>query len=148
MPVHLVPMVLFVTALLVQQPAERQQDSGTHTITTPSESAAVAYRDALQRMTSRELESRKKERLTLQRRGYAAILHDVLRRDGLGALMAMAKTKAHLDIHLPQNTLILTVPVEAPRRVSKFQIFSAPPSPPLQIPLHEDRTFPADPWHK
>jgi hypothetical protein len=101
------------------------------------------------RLTSPEFEQRKATRLAFQRRGYAGILHEVLRRNALGAFLALIKSKAQLDVHLPSNTLVVTVPVNAPPRGDpRFQIFAPPSAPPWQFPLVENRTFPANPWKK
>jgi len=115
----------------------------------PTDSDAAAFRAAMRRMSSPEFERRKVRRLELQRRGYAAILHELLRRRGLGAFLAMVRTKAQLDIHLPQNTLVVTVPVLGPPPGDpRLQIFAPPSSPPMGIPLIEDRRFPENPWRK
>ena len=127
----------------------RQPDGGPGAYEGPSDSAAAAFRAAVRRLTSREFEQRNLRRRELQRRGYAAILHELLRRNGLGAFLTMVKTKAQLDLHLPQNTLTVTLPVHGPRSGDpRLQIFSPPVRPPMAFPLVEDRRFPEDPWKK
>jgi hypothetical protein len=114
-----------------------------------TDSAAAAYRAALARLSSPELEHRKAARLELQRRGYAAILHHSLARDVWGAILAVLKMQAQLDFHLPVNTLVTTVYVQSPGvRKDPSALYEPPPSAPAQIPLFEDRRFPRDPWHK
>lgn len=114
-----------------------------------SDSAAAAFRTALRRLTSDEFEQRNARRLEFQRRGYAAILHELLRRNAAGAFLAMVRTKAQLDIHLPQNTLVVTVPVAGPPPGDpRFEIFAPPPTAPMAFPLIEDRRFPENPWRK
>lgn len=151
MRVVLAPILFIVAAALTQPPLEQSKANGpigSAPSFTPDDSTAEAFRHAVRRMSSPELEARKVHRLALQRRGYAAILHEVLRRDPIAALFTTVRTKAQLDIHLPQNTLYVFVPVNAPERTSKFQVFSPPASGPMMIPLFEDRSFPEDPWRK
>jgi hypothetical protein len=114
-----------------------------------TDSAAAAYSAAMARLSSPELEYRKTERLKLQRRGYAAILHRSLAKDGLGAILAVLKMQAQLDFHLPVNTLVTTIYVQSTGvRKDPSALYEPPPSAPVQIPLFEDRRFPRDPWHK
>ncbi|MCC6398697.1 MAG: hypothetical protein IT282_16905 [Bacteroidetes bacterium] len=151
MRVVLAPLLFILAAAVMPSQLETDQagrDNDSAPSFTPKDSAAEAFANAVRRLTSRELEARKLHRLTLQRRGYAAILHDVLRRDALGALFATIRTKAQLDIHLPQNTLYAYIPVRTPDHTSQFQVFSPPASGPMKIPLFEDKSFPEDPWRK
>jgi hypothetical protein len=114
-----------------------------------TDSAAAAYRAAMARLSSPELEHRNAERLKLQRTGYAAILHRSLANDGLGAILAVLKMQAQLDFHLPVNLLYATVYVQKPgAQREPSALYNPPPSAPVQIPLLEDRTFPKNPWHK
>ena len=126
-----------------------QGEAGASALTENSDSAAAAFRAALRRLTSDEFEQRNARRLEFQRRGYAAILHELLRRNAPGAFLAMVRTKAQLDIHLPQNTLMVTVPVVGPPRGDpRFEIFAPSPTAPMAFPLIEDRRFPENPWRK
>jgi hypothetical protein len=114
-----------------------------------TDSAAAAYRAALARLSSPELEHRKAARLALQRKGYAAILHHSLQRDVWGALLSVLKMQAQLDFHLPVNTLVTTIYVQSPGvRKDPSPLYQPPSSAPVQVPLLEDRRFPRDPWHK
>jgi len=114
-----------------------------------SDSAAAAFHAAVRRLTSVEFEQRKARRLEFQRRGYATILHELLRQNGPGAFLAMVRTKAQLDIYLPQNTLMVTVPVLGPPSGDpRLEIFAPPSTPPMSFPLIEDRRFPENPWRK
>jgi CHAD domain-containing protein len=116
---------------------------------TVTDSAAAAYRAALSRLSSPELEHRKAARLVLQRRGYAAILHRSLARDVWGSILAVLKMEGQLDFHLPVNTLVTTIYVQPPGpRKAPSALYEPPSSAPVQIPLLEDRRFPRDPWHK
>ncbi len=115
-----------------------------------TDSAAAAYRTAIARLTSPEFEQRKARRLTLQRRGYAAMLHNTLARDAWGAVFALLKMGAQLDFHLPANTLVTTVYIEQPATVARgpASLAAPPPTKYVQFPLIEDRRFPRDPWNK
>ncbi len=124
-------------------------EAAARALTANSDSAAAAFHAALRRLTSDEFEQRNARRLDFQRRGYAAILHELLRRNAAGAFLAMVRTKAQLDIHLPQNTLMVTVPVLGPPPGDpRFEIFAPPPTAPMAFPLIEDRRFPENPWRK
>ena len=115
-----------------------------------TDSAAAAYRAAISRLTSPEFEHRKAQRLALQRRGYAAMLHRTLARDAWGAVITLLRMRAQLDFHLPANTLVATVPIDQPETVARGPASLSAPTPTkyIQIPLIEDRRFPMDPWHK
>jgi hypothetical protein len=115
-----------------------------------TDSAAGAFRTAVAGLTSPEFEQRKARRLELQRRGYASILHRSCARDVWGAILALLKTKAQLDYHLPSNTLMATVWMQPPPEVRRGPGSLAPPAAPRyqQYPLIEDRWFPKDPWRK
>ncbi|MCC6397905.1 MAG: hypothetical protein IT282_12880, partial [Bacteroidetes bacterium] len=100
MRVVLAPL-LFILAVAVMPPQVETDravsDDGSAPSFTPKDSAAQAFADAVRRLSSPELEARKLHRLALQRRGYASILHEVLRRDALGSLFSTIRTKAQLD---------------------------------------------------
>lgn len=117
---------------------------------TVTDSAAAAYRAAIARLTSPAFEQRKARRLELQRRGYAAMLHHTVARDAWGAVFALFKMEAQLDLHLPSNTLVATVFMDQPAPPSRGPASLTPPAPAryVQYPLVEDRRFPLDPWHK
>ena len=98
-------------------------------------------------LTSPEFEQRKRNRRLLQQRGYALILQEVIRHDGLSALFAYLRMRAQLDFHLPQNTLMVFVPiVYHPPSGPHMPPVTGAPSPPMGFPLLEDRSFPPDPW--
>lgn len=145
------PALVLASCLAVSpldSPAPHAQ-AAARALMASSDSAAAAFRAALRRLTSDEFEQRNARRLEFQRRGYAAILHELLRRNAAGAFLAMVRTKAQLDIHLPQNTLTVTVPVVGPPPGDpRFEIFAPPPAAPMSFPLIEDRRFPENPWRK
>lgn len=115
-----------------------------------TDSAAAAYRMAIARLTSPAFEQRKAQRLALQRRGYAAMLHRSLAHDAWGAVLALLTMRAQLDFHLPTNTLVTTIAIDQPESVARGPASLTAPAPAkyIQIPLIEDRRFPPDPWHK
>lgn len=145
----LLPAAFLFAAMALHGPVAEHGRQDRPVAPAVTDSAAAAFRAATRRLTSPEFELRKATRLEFQQRGYASILHEVLRRNALGAFLAMIKSKAQLDLHLPSNTLVVTVPINAPPRGDpRFEIFSAPSTPPLQFPLVEDRRFPENPWKK
>jgi hypothetical protein len=112
-----------------------------------SDSLAAEYRRRVDLLTSPELEKRKSDRRRVQRRGYAAVLAGVVRRDGLGALLAYARLRLQLEYSLPHDVLIAYYPVL--RRESlqdSLPGFTTFGSGLYGVPLREDRSFPRDPW--
>jgi hypothetical protein len=106
-------------------------------------------RRAIQSISTPELEARKARRRLMQQRGYADILHHVLRRDGLSALISSARLTSQLEYSLPRNTLMLYIPVRRPPvRDSTLPPFYSFSSGPMGVPLPEDRSFPEDPWKR
>lgn len=135
-------------ALLLGAPG-RTQEGGADPRASLTDSAAAAFRAAAARLTSPEFEARKARRLELQRAGYAAMLHRTLAADGIGAVLALFRTKAQLDYSLPSNTLFARIPVEsAPPSPAMPGLYAPATSPDLRIPLLEDRRFPRNPWSK
>jgi hypothetical protein len=113
------------------------------------DSLAQAVRSAMARMTTPELERRKAQRLLLQREGYASVLAQTLRSDGLQALITYTRVSLQLEYSLPRNILYVYVPVrQPPDRDSTGTHFYGYRSGPIAVPLHEDRSFPEDPWKK
>lgn len=118
-----------------------------HAVREDTGSSVSAFRRAMARLSSPEFEQRKRNRRLLQQRGYALLLQDVIRHDGLGALFSYLRMKAQLDFHLPQNTLMVFVPiVYTPPPGPHMPPVTGAPSSPMGFPLVEDRTFPPDPW--
>ncbi len=101
---------------------------------------------AVQSMTSPALEQRKAMRRTLQQNGYVTVLREILRRDGPGALLAYLRLRGQIDLGMSHRQLYIYVPVQRPEPAKTFPWSSAPPSAPVAVPLHDDWTFPADPW--
>jgi len=103
--------------------------------------------DIIRRLTSPELEHRKKNRSEYQQRHYAAILYELAMMDAPGALLASARSQTQLEVQLPSNTLTVVIPIKQPPPPPPgMPAFTGGPSAPWVIPLFEDRSFPADPW--
>lgn len=111
------------------------------------DSLAAAVRDAVAGMTTPELEQRKARRRQLQQHGYASVLSQTLRSDGLWGLIMYTRLSLQLEYSLPRNTLYVYVPVNRPAaRDSTGGHFATFGGGPMAVPLHEDRSFPEDPW--
>jgi len=105
------------------------------------------FREAVSRLSTPELEERKKTRKEYQQRHYAEVLYELALMDAPGVLLASIRSQAQLELQLPNNTLYVTIPItQPPPSTSRLPGFSAAPSPDMRIPLVEDRRFPADPW--
>lgn len=142
---------LFCLALLLPL-ALTMRDGAPHGGLTGTEDAhqdslAAAVRNAIAGMTTPELEARRARRRTLQQEGYASLLSHALRSDGLWALVTYSRVSLQMEYSLPRTTLYVYVPIRRPPgRDSTGQRFYTFGSGPMAIPLHEDRSFPEDPW--
>jgi len=113
------------------------------------DSLRTVMKHELDRLSSPELEARKARRRWFQQRGYTHVLSEVVRHDGLGAVISYLRLVARLELALPQNRLFLYVPVQQPRRTRPgLPGFTGRPSGPMAVPLREDREFPVDPWQR
>jgi hypothetical protein len=118
-----------------------------HAAREDADPSVSAFHRAMSRLTTPEFEQRKRNRRTLQQHGYALMLQDVIQHDGLSALFSYLRMRAQLDFHLPQNTLMVFVPVvQPPPPGLHLPPVTGAPSSPMGFPLVEDRTFPHDPW--
>ena len=131
--------------------ADRQSTIGQGV--TPADSAADtaadprSFQEAVKRLSTPELEKRKQKRREYQQRHYAEVLYELVLMDAPGALLASLRSQAQLELQLPNSALYVTIPiVQPPPSQTTLPGFYAPPSPHMQIPLLEDRRFPADPW--
>lgn len=103
--------------------------------------------DIIRRLTSPELEQRKKSRREFQQRHYAEILYELAMMDAPGALLASVRSQAQLELQLPGTPLTVTIPIKQPPPPPPgMPGFTGQPSPPMIITLFEDRRFPSDPW--
>ena len=115
----------------------------------PEDSLRALMKHQLDRLSSPELEARKARRRWFQQRGYTHVLSEVVRHDGLGAVISYLRLVARLELALPDSRLFLYVPVQQPReRRSGLPGFTGRPSGPMAVPLREDRGFPVDPWQR
>ena len=114
------------------------------------DSLQAVMREQLSRLSSAELEARKARRRWFQQRGYTNVLYEVVRRDGLGAIIAYMRMIARLELALPQDRLFLYVPVRQPEspEIPGLPGFTGSPSGPMAVPLEEPREFPVDPWKR
>ncbi len=136
---------LFWTATFAEE--EKAAVPAHHAVREDAGSSVPAFRRAIARLSSPEFEQRKRNRRLLQQRGYALMLQDVIRHDGLSALFSYLRMRAQLDFHLPQNTLMVFFPVvQPPAPGPHVPPVTGAPSPPMGFPLVEDRAFPPDPW--
>ena len=105
------------------------------------------FKDAIRSLTSPALEQRKKSRREFQQRHYAEILYELAMMDAPGALLAAVRSRTQLELQLPSTPLTVTIPVnQPPPPPLGLPGFTGQPSPPMVVPLFEDRRFPADPW--
>jgi hypothetical protein len=105
------------------------------------------FQHAIQRLSTPALEQRKHNRRTMQQRHYAEVLYELVQMDAPGALLASLRSQTQLELQLPNMPLTMTIPVRQPPPPRPgMPGFTGAPSPPLVVTLHEDRTFPADPW--
>jgi hypothetical protein len=111
------------------------------------DSLAAEYRRRLSGLTSPALEKRKADRRRVQREGYAGVLSEVVRRDGLGALLAYARMRLQLEFSLPNDILIAYIPLLHDATLQdSLSLTTTFGSRLYAVPLIEDRSFPLDPW--
>ena len=120
-------------------PATAQTDSSRH--------AAGGWPDTLQtfeqyvrahlrEMTPPGLREQQRKRAAFQRRGYGEVLTDVLRGDGLGALISYLRVTLWIEYSMPHRIFWIIPPQQA--------MGSVIPG----IPFPDDWSFPPDPWSK
>jgi hypothetical protein len=113
------------------------------------DSLAQAFRVAAANLSSPEMERRKMLRRALQQKGYTGVLRDVLDGDGLSGLLSAIRVKAQIEYSLPHHTLhVYLKPVPTARRDSTLPGFFTMGGGPIEFALHDDWTFPPDPWEK
>ncbi len=114
------------------------------------DSLSHSFQEMTRQLTTPEFERRKKVLRLFQQRGYVETLSDVVSDDGLGALLSLLRVNAQIAYHLPHNQLVFRIPlreIPRPANASPWQ-FLAPQSPPFDVPLIQDWSFPEDPWEK
>ena len=119
-------------------------DPGSHN---EIDSSSARFAIESSKLTSPQLEARKRILRDYQQRGYVEVLSHVLDNDGLSALLAYVRVKSRIAYSIPHNQLYVYVPVVQPqRRESNLPGFTGAPSPPMAIPLRDDWSYPPDPW--
>jgi hypothetical protein len=138
------PLLIAITisSLLASPSAGQRREGG-------DDSLAQAFRVAAATLSSPEMERRKAMRRELQQKGYADVLRDVLDGDGLSGLLSAVRVKAQIEYSLPHHTLYVYLsPVPVARRDSTLPGFFTMGGGPIEFALHDDWTYPADPWEK
>jgi hypothetical protein len=142
------PLLIAValSSLLAAPPAGQRKEA---TADNRDDSLARAFRVAAATLSSPEMERRKMARRELQQKGYAEVLRDVLDGDGLSGLLSAVRVKAQIEYSLPHHTLYVYLrPVPIARRDSTLPGFFTMGGGPIEFALHDDWTFPVDPWEK
>jgi hypothetical protein len=110
----------------------------------------------LSHTTTPQLEERKRQLRMLQQNGYARILTEVIRNDGLMALMVYLKTRLQIEYSISHEPVYVDIAArpETPqdslfvrRRPSMMRFFSKPIAPAM-FGLNIDYRFPEDPWRR
>jgi hypothetical protein len=110
----------------------------------------------LSHATTPELEERKRQLRALQQNGYARILTEVIRNDGLMALMSYLKTRLQIEFSISHEPVYVDIAARPEtrqdslfmrRRPSVMRFFSKPIAPSM-IGLNIDYRFPEDPWRR
>jgi hypothetical protein len=123
-----------------------------------------AYDEALRNFHTPELRDKLEVLRSCQRRGYATVLSEGIRRDGLFGLVALLKAKLQIEFSL-SHTPILT-DVTAPEVFERYKaaqndtsrrrsagtegraFLAEPPPRRTYMYLNIDWSFPADPWKR
>lgn len=98
------------------------------------DSLARLYNISVSKLTSPELEERKRIRREMQRSCYANVLSDVLAHDALSALISYVKVKLQIEYSISHRPILLFAR-QGDGRMEPFV-------------LSDDWTFPEDPWKK
>jgi hypothetical protein len=100
------------------------------------DSMAKALNIEIAKLTSPQLEQRKRVRAAMQRSCYTHVLSEMLLDDGLSAIISFLKAKLNIEYSLSHRPLSILVRIE--RSGGKV----------WPITLPDDWTFPVDPWKK
>jgi hypothetical protein len=129
-----------------------------------SKDGSQAYDEAIRNYRSPALTARLELLRSSQRRGYATVLSEGIRRDGLFGLVALLKAKLQIEFSL-SHTPILT-DVTAPEVFERYKaaqndtttggrrdferraLLAGPPPARMYMYLNIDWSFPADPWKR
>ena len=114
-----------------------------------SDSAVSAYKKASAGLSTPESKRRKQERREVQRHGYTSTLLQVVRQDGISALIAYARMRLQIEYSLDQAPIYYKASAEFPGGPSSALLQSYTfGSEPVYIAIPEDWSFPRDPWKK
>jgi hypothetical protein len=144
----LVWCIVAACAVLVPQNSERISPQKAKDTLFP-DSRAQELRRHIASLTSPECERRKETRRSIQQRGYAHTLYDILSGDAARAALSYVRMKAQIEVHISHRTLYVYASVpqqERPDWTRRLPGTSSTPSPPVPVALIEDWSFPPDPW--
>ena len=114
-----------------------------------SDSAVSAYKKASAGLSTPESKRRKQERREVQRHGYTSTLLQVVRQDGISALIAYARMRLQIEYSLDHAPIYYKASVEFPEGPSSALLRSYTLDPgPVYFTIPEDWSFPRDPWKK
>ena len=136
-----------------------QQSTSQSLATQNFDSLAAKLNVEISKLTSPKLEERKRIRRAIQRTGYSNVLMDALNFDGLSSLLSFIKTKLHIEYSISHRPLSVQIPIGGAKKEKKS--FDSPfparieqiitesyPEQFWEATLHDDWTFPIDPWKK
>jgi len=134
-------------ALVLVSPLLIVAQDGVRPDLADADSLSLAFQKAARSLSSPQLETRKAERLRLQRRGYCAVLQACGESDAISAMLALLRTRAQVAIHMPHTPLSVHVPIHhVPSWSDSLSPFSTYGSTYYTFTLTEDWSIPADPW--
>lgn len=148
---HLQSVSAAIALALLGAVPNRVAPSGTQdpaSLNRAVDSLALAYQREIGALSSPALEERMSRRRSLQKQGYAEVLHELLARDATSALLSWLRLTAQLEYSIPRHPLALYVrSLESRRDTSLAGRLLASAAPMVMIPLQEDRSFPRNPWN-
>lgn len=143
-----VVLALCSASVSIEQPVPEKSDSNPDSV--------APFFQSVSHATTPELEERKRWLRTLQQSGYARILTEVIRNDGLMALMAYLKTRLRIEYSISHEPVYVDIAARPEtkqdslfvrRRPSVMRFFSKPIAPSM-FGLNIDWRFPDDPWRR
>lgn len=122
-----------------------------------TDSLSQEYWRALSLLSTPKLEERKQLLRSCQQRGYANTLAEVLRSDGLGALLAFLRTRLQIEYSISHELVMVDISakLQLPPDSNNFLprnkqtiVLPTRPNQPMRIGLGLDWEFPEDPWRR
>jgi|GEM_PF-6197333 len=122
-----------------------------------TDSLSQAYWHALSLLSTPKLKERKELLRSYQQRGYANALAEVLRGDGLGALLSFLRTRLQIEYSISHELVIVDISAEhqQPSDSNTFLSRNKPtivlptrPNQPMRIGLDINWRFSEDPWRR